>query len=219
MATHNRKTYTAGMRKAMLELVKVVGKNKHGAILGLFVCDCGNTKEIAVGNVFVGSVKSCGCYNRSGDSSVRHGHNRGKPSLTYSSWYAMKARCKGQSKLSKKNYKDRGIVVCERWHSFDNFLSDMGLRPSIGHSIDRIDNDGSYELGNCKWATKKEQDRNKRSTRLLAAYGFSMIAPDWAEVLEIPVGRIRSRLQYGWSDHDALFLPFAPGVHLKNRKQ
>lgn len=219
MAVHNRKTYTKGMRKAMLELVKIIGKNKHGAIVGLFVCDCGETKESTVGNVFVGSTKSCGCLNRSGESGVRHGHNRGKPSLTYSSWYAMKARCKGRSKLSAKNYKARGISVCDRWQTFDNFLDDMGERPSKSHSLERIDNDGNYEPGNCKWATKREQDRNKRSTRLISCYGLSMIAIDWAEALEVPAARIRARLKSGWSDHDALFFPPAPGVHLKNRKQ
>ena len=96
---------------------------------------------------------------------ARHGHAiGGKPSPTYRSWTAMIARCTYPSQPQYESYGGRGISVCERWRSFDNFLADMGERPA-GTTLDRIDNDGTYEPGNCRWATPTEQQTNKRPGR------------------------------------------------------
>jgi len=98
--------------------------------------------------------------------SYKHGHSprNGKPSPTYTSWYAMKKRCQNPNCPAYKNYGSRGIKVCERWQDFENFLSDMGERPE-GLTLDRIDNDGDYEPGNCRWATRKEQNQNQRDRK------------------------------------------------------
>jgi hypothetical protein len=93
----------------------------------------------------------------------RHGH-AGSP--TYKSWQGMKRRCYVPHCADYPNYGGRGIVVCERWHAFENFLADMGERPGRGLSIERVDNDGDYEPGNCRWATKLDQCRNRRYVRL-----------------------------------------------------
>jgi hypothetical protein len=82
----------------------------------------------------------------------------------YVSWRHMKQRCSNPKRLDYTYYGARGITVCERWHLFANFIDDMGLRPTIDHSLDRIDHNGNYELSNCRWATKLEQARNKRNT-------------------------------------------------------
>jgi hypothetical protein len=85
----------------------------------------------------------------------------------YGVWESMKSRCQNPKCWKFANYGGRGIKVCERWQSFENFYADMRLRPSPHHSIDRIDNDGNYEPGNCRWATQSEQNKNRRKSSLI----------------------------------------------------
>lgn len=120
-------------------------------------CDCGNDVAFSAPCLVRGFSTSCGCSRKG------HGHSpRGKKSSEYYSWYSMVARCRYKSHKAHANYVDRGISVCERWLSFKNFLEDMGFKPGVGFSIDRINNDGNYEPGNCRWATPLEQASNKR---------------------------------------------------------
>lgn len=131
-------------------------------------CECG-TRTLVYGlSLKSGATRSCGCLvvesNRA--RSVTHGMF-GTPE--WQTWSSMKARCQTPSNRSFKNYGGRGITVCERWQeSFDNFIADMGCRPSPDHQLDRIDNDGPYSPDNCRWATAKINMRNRRNT---ARYG------------------------------------------------
>jgi hypothetical protein len=123
------------------------------------VCDCGNSTVSSSNRLRRGQracSPACGL--------TRHGHTIGGPSKTYSSWIAMWRRCTVPHYKMWEYYGGRGIVVCDRWKLFDNFLADMGERPE-GLTLDRIDPDGNYELGNCRWATRKEQVDNRRISR------------------------------------------------------
>ena len=137
-------------------------------------CDCGNEKIVRARLLRKGTTTSCGCFHLRvvTEENLKHGHNRrAGPTRTYNTWCSMVQRCLNEHNPRYKYYGARGIAICDRWqgeHGFENFLADMGERPE-GKSIDRINNDGNYEPGNCRWATQKEQVRNqrKRGTALL----------------------------------------------------
>lgn len=146
---------SAGQRFKRLVVERREGTNTHGEAMWLCRCDCGKTTSASTHNLRRGSSKSCGCLRKP------HGL---ADSSTWKTWKAMRQRCSNPRSREFVRYGARGIKVCERWQSFANFLADMGERPSETHSLDRIDNDGNYEPGNCRWATVKEQSENKRPT-------------------------------------------------------
>ena len=138
----------------------------------------------------------------------RHGHNpKSGPSGTYKSWLGMVYRGSGNgTAITRASYRDRGIVVCARWRLFDHFLDDMGCRPE-GTSLDRIDNDGDYEPGNCRWATATQQARNKRNNRHITHGGETLTCSGWEERTGIKSATIRARLDAGWSAAKTLATP------------
>jgi hypothetical protein len=129
-------------------------------------CECGNIKIVSLSNLRNNVHKSCGCFSNDNPSALKHSHcTNYNMSRTYVTWLNMKARCNYSKNNRFKHYGGRGIKVCHRWlNSFENFLKDMGERPK-GTSIDRINVDGNYEPGNCRWSTPKEQENNKRRTK------------------------------------------------------
>lgn len=162
------------------------------------LCLCGKRKDISSGALIAGRTLSCGCLGRQHRLEARTTHGA-TGSKEYRVWQKMLSRCTDTTNRRFKDYGGRGITVCTRWRSFENFLEDMGQRPSMEHTIDRINNEGNYEPSNCRWATRKEQARNTRRTRLVTFDGVTKPLAQWAEDTSIPYDLFYNRWVMGWS--------------------
>lgn len=127
-----------------------------------------------------------------------------KPSPEYVVWMNMRARCNNPKSTFYRYYGGRGITVCARWSSFHAFRADMGPKPSPAHTLDRRDNNKNYEPANCRWATRQEQNLNKRSNHILQFRGTSQPIAVWAQQLQMRPGVILGRVSAGWSTEEAL---------------
>lgn len=138
----------------------------------------------------------------------RHGQRH---SATYRVWCGMLSRCQNPNGECYQNYGGRGITVCARWQLFSNFYADIGDKPA-GMSLDRIDNNDGYHPGNCRWATRTQQNRNKRNVPMISANGIELTVPEWAARTGIKSHTIRMRLSQGWDPVAAVTTPL-----VKNR--
>lgn len=152
------------------------------------ICDCGSKKLIHKASLIRGATRSCGCIRKEmlAVRSKTHGHTaNGKSSKVYRIWAQMIQRCTTPTDKKFHAYGARGISVCDRWReSFQDFLADMGERPE-GMSIDRIDNNGNYEPGNCRWATNMQQSRNTRQNKFIVVDGERMCLVDAAKAVGV----------------------------------
>lgn len=158
-------TSLVGKKYSRLLVLFLHHTEKSGENYWLCRCDCGNVAIVRRSCLRRGATKSCGCLQREliVDRSRTHGL---VATPEYHSWNGMKARCTNPKGKDWNRYGGRGIRVCDRWlNSFENFLADMGRRPGPGYSIERKENDGNYEPGNCCWATAKDQAKNRRPRR------------------------------------------------------
>lgn len=166
------------------------------------LCVCGGRKCCARSNLLRGLTQSCGCLHSEVTSARHTTHGAtvgGMKTVEFTTWVSMIQRCYDPSATSYGRYGARGITVCERWRSsFANFLSDMGQRPTPKHSIERSNNAGNYDPGNCRWATTIEQGRNTRRNRLITFCGETLCMSAWAERTGIPYSAIARRLSLGW---------------------
>lgn len=183
-----------------------VGKSKRGTPIWRCDCECGNSKDVLASNLRAGCSKSCGCLIKEITSKRSKTHGE-RNSPEYATWQGMKNRCLNQGCDQFHNYGGRGIKVCERWSSFSNFLSDMGRKPSAKHSIDRLNVDGDYCPDNCRWATSKEQQNNRRNNKLLTVNGEVKNASEWAVQFSISPHAIYERLKRGWGEEEAVTTP------------
>ncbi len=184
-------------------------KSRDNRIYWLCKCNCGAKTVVASGSLLSGNTRSCGCLNI--DSLIERNISRRthgmKNTRVYHIWRSMRQRCEYPGKSTYSLYGGRGIKVCSRWNKFENFLEDMGVPPSNSHSIDRVDSNGDYEPSNCRWATQKEQQNNRRNNRLLHYQDQCMTLAQWADLLGISRTTLQMRLSSGWSIEDTLSTP------------
>ena len=178
-----------GKKYNRLTLLKHTRSNP---IYYLCQCECGRKVEKLLARIKCGKTKSCGCLNdeRRKTTNLVHGQSH---SPTYVSWRNMMARCNNPNNKQYKDYGGRGITVCDSWHSFKNFMYDMGKKPDKLR-IERIDNNKGYFKDNCYWASSKKQARNKRNNHMITYKGKTQCLSDWAIELGIPRGRLNARI-------------------------
>lgn len=190
-----------GMRFGMLVALEEQ-KKKGGGYKYLCRCDCGNITTVFNRCLYRGLRVSCGCAKWK----KTHGCSKTR---AYKSWDHMLDRCKNPKTTYWNEYGGRGIKVCERWMKFENFLADMGERPE-GTSIDRINNNGNYEPENCRWATKKQQQQNRRVAHKLTHDGTTMTLSEWSRRAGLKTSTLSERLRRGMGIKDALTKSVGP---------
>lgn len=194
-----------GQRFGKLTITALLGKRQVGKERRdccRVRCDCGQEFQAIIKALRSGNTRSCGCLRK--DTLTRHGGTKGKKFTgAYGSWADMMKRCLNPNAKQFLNYGGRGIGVCERWQCFDNFLADMGQRPP-DTSLDRINNEGNYEPGNCRWATRVQQNRNTRQNQYIEFNGERLCITEWAVRMGIGPGTVRYRIRQGWPTELAL---------------
>lgn len=174
-------------------------------------CNCGRERMCNISTLYRGHLCSCGCLqvdNGRRLSATRRTHGLSQ-SPEFVAWVSMRSRCYSPNTNGYHRYGGRGVTVCEEWReSFAAFLAHVGRRPSAAHSLDRIDNSKGYEQGNVRWATKKQQQRNMRSNRIVTVNGVARSLSEWSEISGVNYHSIQARLnRLGWSPEDAVFTP------------
>lgn len=155
-------------------------------------CECGGTVLATLSDLRSGRRRSCGCLKKT--ARVTNGANRGGKRIPeYGVWASMKERCSNPKQKQFDRYGGRGIRVCDDWQNFDGFISDMGHRPTPEHTIDRIDNDGNYEPGNCRWALMSDQANNKSTNIFVAIDGVKLSLTQWSRKAGIHHMTVRYR--------------------------
>lgn len=199
--------HTMPTRKSFQDLTgKVFGRYTVQSFAGqrnqkrsqwLCLCSCGTTKIVLGQSLICGHTESCGCYAREVSKKKRKHGFSGTPE--YKTWIGIKSRTLNPKNTAYKNYGAKGITMSQEWFkSFEQFLKDMGSKPSKKHSIERIDNLGNYEANNCIWALPHIQARNRNITTLYEYKGFIGSATEWSAITGIKPDTFRGRIDCGW---------------------
>lgn len=200
-----------GERFGRLVVIEQVENDKHGNRRWLCKCNCGREKIIRGSHLRQGYTQSCGCLSKektiiSNKLRIKHGHCVDQPSKKYEVWHGIIGRCINPNHQCYNDYGGRGITVCKRWLKFENFDEDMPGWKS-GLQIDRIDNDKGYCEENCRWATRKQQARNRRSNHLESYNGEIKTLTEWAEEYRIDRRTLLGRIKRGQTIEEALTTP------------
>lgn len=181
-----------GKRFGKLTTVRFLEVKPGGAQIWECKCDCGNTTIVFLSNIKRGITSSCGCIG----GAKTHGFTSGdKRHLIYGVWCTMIQRCKNAHVKAWKNYGGRGITVCERWKTFENFIEDMLPSYKWGLTLDRVNNNGPYSPENCEWRTRSQQSLNKRTARMITFRGETLNLIVWARRLGIHHAALIARLK------------------------
>lgn len=193
------------MDQSRFGLLTVLSVDEADRKYRLCSCDCGTQKRVRIDHLRLGKTLSCGCEHarrssaRAGNmhrANITHGKTK---SRAYSIWCSMRQRCNNENFKYFPYYGGRGIKVHDEWNaSFEAFLRDMG-EPPMGYEIDRIDNNGHYEPGNCRWATRAEQQNNRRVNRFITHNGETLTIAEWSRRTGISRNTIDQRLAANWS--------------------
>jgi hypothetical protein len=188
-----------GKRFGRLTVIELAGRKKAGSRMRpawLCRCECGKETVVVSQQLCSGTTNSCGCLQRETARVVNSTHGRSR-TAEHRIWMHMRARCLSPTDASYPNYGGRWIRVCRRWNRFENFIEDMGQRPSQNHTIERIDNDGPYSAANCVWATRAQQNKNTRKVRSVVFDGKSRLLVDLAHEYGINPRNLRKRIDKG----------------------
>lgn len=202
-----------GQKFGRLTAIKDAGRTKNMQVLWLCKCDCGGMTVTQGAHLTSGHTKSCGCLHKEKirTNNEKHGVLKnlyGKLPRIYRIWARMKQRCMDPKVKEYYRYGGRGISVCKEWLEFEPFYKwamANGYRDDL--TIDRINNDGNYEPGNCRWVTYQEQVINSTSSKLITYKGETKNIKNWAKTLGIPYTALMHRIRKGWSIERAFTQP------------
>lgn len=189
-------------------------RSSSGKTKWICVCACGTKRSVVGSNLLRGISGSCGCL-LSEVTTIRNKKHGMSHTKEYRAWQSMFTRTSTLASDTNniRNYSMRGIGICSRWNSFENFYEDMGDRPSGRHSIDRIDNNGEYSPDNCRWATPTQQMNNTRQNVRIELDGITMTLKQWADHLGVSYRLVYCRFRRGWTAKDALYVPKKKGIY------
>lgn len=192
-----------GNRFGKLTALRPCGKNRFGHRSFECRCDCGNEIAASISDLFRGHKKSCGCARAEANKARLTTHGKTK-TRAFKTWLHMKERCLNKNCKQWKHYGGRGIKICSKWeNSFEAFFADMGDRPK-NLTIERIDNNGDYRPGNCRWATQKEQNQNYRRCLFFTINDETLNLKQWSNRLGINYLSLYKKINGGMSFHDAI---------------
>lgn len=196
-----------GQQFGRLTCLKYEGRTKQYDALWLCQCECGNRCVTRAGALRGGHTLSCGCFRqeRTRQSHLSHGRSHSK---LYKVWTKMKERCANPHDVSYPYYGPHGIIVCREWLTFEPFQAwAIAAGYQEGLTIERVNNDGNYEPGNCIWTTQAVQNRNKRNNIIVTFQGETRKLLDWADTIGVSRDILDNRLRKGWTAERALTQP------------
>lgn len=198
----------SGMKFGLLTAIKSCGKTKAGQYIWLCQCQCGNHSRVIGSNLIRGNTRACGCVRIESARVKNLTHNMAKTRI-WNIWTGVRKRCYNKNCKSYKHYGGRGIKMSDSWlESFENFYADMKDGYADHLTLDRKNPDGNYEKNNCRWATSKQQNNNRRNNARIVIDGESKTIAEWADMVGIRQSTISARMRLlQWDAKSAVFEP------------